>query len=196
MDKVQMRARMREMLRNLGAEELASRSLAAADRFRRTAAWAEMEWLFSFLSMPAEILTDALLSAARRGGRRVAVPLIEGGEIRFVEMPAGALTPPRDRGGIPVPDSSWAPVEPAAAGRILVSVPGLAFDRAGNRLGRGQGYYDRFLARARAADARLVVIGICFSEQLVDEVPHTGSDQRVDGVVTDTEIVLVSPSHP
>jgi 5-formyltetrahydrofolate cyclo-ligase len=191
MNKAQLRRSMQESLKRLDAEDLTRRSRQVAEHVRRTDAWAEMDTLFCFLSMPGEIVTDSLILAARQAGKRVAVPLIEEGEIRFLEMPPGAPTPPRDKWGIPVPDPKWSAAEPARAGKVLVSAPGLAFDRAGNRLGRGKGYYDRFLARARASSAGLVVIGICFSEQLVPEVPHTDSDQRVDGVATDVETFLV-----
>ena len=85
----------------------------------------------------------------------------------------------------------WPVLDLAGAGKVLVAAPGLAFDRSGNRLGRGKGYYDRFLTRARAAGARLVVIAVCFSGQLVGEVPHAHDDQPVDGVVTDTETLLI-----
>jgi 5-formyltetrahydrofolate cyclo-ligase len=149
-----------------------------------------MDLLLSFLSMPREISTEGMIRAARAGGTSVAVPRIEAGDIRFLVMPADAPTPPRDRWGIPVPDPAWPALEPARAGRMLISAPGLAFDRKGNRLGRGKGYYDRFLSRARASGAHCVVIGICFSDQLVDDVPHSESDQPVDGVVTERETLL------
>ena len=78
----------------------------------------------------------------------------------------------------------------ARAGRVLVAAPGLAFDREGNRLGRGKGYYDRFLARARAAAAGVSVIGVCLTEQLVTAVPHGERDQRLDGIVTENETII------
>ncbi len=170
--------------------DLAARSAKVARRLQESGAWTWMDILLAFLSMPREIETGAMIRAAQGEGRSVAVPRIEGGDIRFLVMPPGAPTPPRDRWGIPVPDPSWPGLELARAGRILVAAPGLAFDRSGNRLGRGKGYYDRFLSRARAAGARLVVIGICLSDQLLDEVPGTATDQPVDGVVTDNETVL------
>ena len=61
----------------------------------------------------------------------------------------------------------------------LVIVPGVAFDRAGNRLGHGKAYYDRFL---RPLAVRRV--GVCFPFQLVDEVPHDDLDCRMDAVLS------------
>lgn len=191
MNKPELRRAMQAFLGAMSAADLGSRSAKVAQRLQETGAWMWMDTLLTFLSMPREIGTQPILRAARGAGKPVAVPLIDGGDIRFLVMPPGASAPPRDRWGIPVPDQSWPVLDLARAGRILVAAPGLAFDRSGNRLGRGRGYYDRFLLRARAAGARLVVIGICFSDQLVDEVPHTESDQAVDGVVTDTETLLI-----
>jgi 5-formyltetrahydrofolate cyclo-ligase len=68
----------------------------------------------------------------------------------------------------------------------LVIVPALAFDRAGNRLGRGGGFYDRFLARPGLGASK---IGLAFDEQIVDTIPVGPNDIPVDIVVTDKEII-------
>jgi len=65
----------------------------------------------------------------------------------------------------------------------VILVPGLAFDRAGNRLGRGGGYYDRLLECARAA-APVTAVGICFEWQLQKDVPIATHDQQLDLVVS------------
>jgi 5-formyltetrahydrofolate cyclo-ligase len=61
----------------------------------------------------------------------------------------------------------------------LVVVPGVAFDRNGNRLGRGKGYYDRLLPLINAPK-----IGICFPFQLVDMIPTEAHDIRMDKIIT------------
>jgi 5-formyltetrahydrofolate cyclo-ligase len=63
-----------------------------------------------------------------------------------------------------------------------VIVPGLAFTRAGDRLGQGGGWYDRFLSAVRSD---CVSIGVCFAEQLVDALPLEPHDVAVDHVVTE-----------
>lgn len=62
----------------------------------------------------------------------------------------------------------------------LIVVPGVAFDLQGNRLGRGKGYYDRFLPRVPMA----YKIGICFPFQVVKEIPAEPFDIRMDEIVT------------
>ncbi len=73
----------------------------------------------------------------------------------------------------------------------LVLVPALAFDRKGNRLGRGAGFYDRFLA---SAQFRGVAAGIAFCEQVVEEVPTHAHDVPVDMLVTDEEMLRFAPA--
>ncbi len=67
----------------------------------------------------------------------------------------------------------------------LVIVPAVAYDRAGNRVGRGKGYYDRLLSRSRAT-----TIGICYDFQLVDEIETDEFDIPVDFVVADGHPII------
>jgi 5-formyltetrahydrofolate cyclo-ligase len=62
----------------------------------------------------------------------------------------------------------------------------MAYDRQGGRLGRGGGYYDRFLGQP---GLRAVRCGLAFAEQVVDELPTAPHDQPVDIVVTDQEVL-------
>ena len=68
----------------------------------------------------------------------------------------------------------------------LVVVPGVAFDRAGYRLGHGKGYYDRAFATELGDSPTLV--GFAYEFQIVDAVPHDERDRQMDAIVTDQEI--------
>lgn len=72
----------------------------------------------------------------------------------------------------------------------LILVPGLAFDIQGNRLGRGKGYYDRFLPQCTEA----IFCGICCDLQLTDHVPTEAHDATMDFIITDKEIIPCSKS--
>lgn len=61
----------------------------------------------------------------------------------------------------------------------IILVPGLAFDKNMNRLGRGKAYYDRFLPKTQA-----IKIGVCFAEQYFDFIPAGETDIRMDSVIT------------
>ena len=83
---------------------------------------------------------------------------------------------------------SGAAVRPAA-GDVVV-VPGVAFDRAGGRLGRGRGYYDRAFPVGEADAPRLV--GFAYAVQLVEHVPCDSRDRRVDAIVTEEGVHRVT----
>jgi 5-formyltetrahydrofolate cyclo-ligase len=191
MDKAEMRRHMKGILDGIREEDLRERSGRVAERFARTGAWAAADTVLCFLSMPHEIRTGSLIAAARAAGKRVAVPRIEGDDIRFLVMPEQARGLEHDRWGIPVPGADWPVLDLSPSHRVLVAAPGLAFDREGNRLGRGKGYYDRFLVAARAKVPGITTIAVCLSEQIVAEVPHEARDQRLDGIVTENETIIM-----
>lgn len=78
------------------------------------------------------------------------------------------------------------PVEPEDIEIVLV--PGLAFDRKGNRLGYGMGYYDRFLKKLNPG---AIKIGLAFSFQILQEVPVGPLDHSLDLIITDEEIITL-----
>jgi 5-formyltetrahydrofolate cyclo-ligase len=77
---------------------------------------------------------------------------------------------------------------PEIAPNVLL-VPLLAFDRSGYRLGWGGGFYDRTLAGYTESGRQVTTIGIAYAGQELDHVPHDAYDQRVDYIVTDSEII-------
>ncbi len=72
----------------------------------------------------------------------------------------------------------------------LILVPGMAFDRSGGRLGRGKGYYDRYLAAASGFKA-----GVCFDDQVVGEIPREAHDVPMDALVTPSGIILCAQKN-
>ena len=158
-----------------------------------------------FLSLPTEIDTWPFIGWAWREGKRVAVPRIEpshggdDGPLERRDMVAVALKPadvegvaahpavrPGPLGILQVPDAL-----PLDVSEIDVAlVPCQAVDRSGNRLGKGGGFFDRFLARP---DFRAQSIALAFHEQVLDQVPVTQFDRPVSMVVTDAEVLSFSP---
>lgn len=67
----------------------------------------------------------------------------------------------------------------------LIIVPGIAFDKQLNRLGRGKGYYDRLLA-----DVSVPCIGVCFHFQLFDQIPTDIHDRKMSMIITDQGIIV------
>lgn len=88
--------------------------------------------------------------------------------------------------------SRFGVVEPATSAKAidiekidLVLVPGVAFDKEGNRIGYGKGYYDRFLEQC---NDNTEFWGIAYSFQVFDRIPHTPSDVRLNRVITESPL--------
>lgn len=202
-EKKALRALIRARLKTEGPDAILEASRRAAAGLSRFEPFLAAELLLAFLSMPGEVDTEPLVGAALAGGRRVAVPRIEGGEISFVPLAPDYLSWPRDRFGIPEPPAGLASLDLAeiATSCGMILVPGLAFDPAGRRLGRGKGYYDRFLARLEAAEALLPGrpvaprVGLALELQVVAAVPAEEHDRRVDWLATETGIRRTDRSH-
>lgn len=182
-----MRARMKALLAAVAPADLAAGSARASARLLASPWWREADVVLAFLAMPGEPDPSALVAAARAGGKTVAAPEIAGGEIAFRVIAGDPDRLPRDAWGIPLPDPAWPAWRPDPAfPRVLVVTPGLAFDPAGNRLGRGRGYYDRLLARLQGnAGIRATAVAFCLDGQVVEAVPHGDADRRVEAIVTD-----------
>ena len=155
MDKKQLRREIRDRLSRLSAPERAARSAAVTARLVATGWWREAAVVLAFLPMPGELETWELVRAAREQGKTVAVPRIDGEELVFhrLDRPDAPLV--SGVFGIPEPAPSLPVFRPEEArlAPVLVVTPGLAFDGRFNRLGRGKGFYDRWLQRLRAAAA-------------------------------------------
>jgi len=160
--------------------------------------------VLAFLSMGEEIRTSHLIAKALADGKLVAVPrmehsLEEGDYIVFIPLSRDYEVWPRDRFGIPTPAKDAKPLTDDQLGtsRVFVVTPGLAFDREGGRLGRGKGYYDRFLAGLQAKAAvrggSVFACGFCFKAQIVDKVPSGEADMRVDAIVTENGKIDIVP---
>ena len=191
MEKAVARRRMKEMLAAIAAADLVRRSALAAARLLASRWWRGAEVVLSFLAAPGEPDPRAVVAAARAEGKTAAAPLIVGGELEFRVIGGDPDLLPRDAWGIPQPDPSWRVWAPGRnPARVLVVTPGLGFDAGLHRLGRGRGYYDRFIARLRTAPGvRCSAVGFCLDEQVVDRLPHGDRDQRMDAIVTDRRTI-------
>ncbi len=87
---------------------------------------------------------------------------------------------------ISVPHPQLPPLDPAVLRFALV--PGRAFNLIGRRLGRGKGAYDTWIAQQRILNSQTQFFGIAFRDQIVDEIPEDPYDQRVDRIITSSEI--------
>lgn len=136
--------------------------------------------LLAYAAMPDEAQTDRLLADALAAGKIVCLPYVtdRGGAMEAAALAAnGAM----EAGAFGLATAAGAARRIVAPEEIdLVLAPGVAFDRAGRRLGMGAGFYDRFLARAPQS----VVAALALDCQLVERVPAEPFDRSVDYLIT------------
>ncbi len=152
-------------------------------------AWIAARTVAIFAPLPHE--PDVELLWAHGGGKVFAYPRVNGARIDlFTVASPHELAPGAFGVREPVADLARA----AAPGDIdLILVPGAAFTRTGERLGRGGGFYDRLLA---GLTARTVKVGTAFAVQLLEELPVEPHDQRVDFLATEDGLLHPAPPVP
>jgi 5-formyltetrahydrofolate cyclo-ligase len=128
--------------------------------------------------------TRPLLEALVGAGLRVLLPVVAGTQLLWGELSEWSALVPSTIGLLEPDNVSDAAAE-AAARAELVLVPALAVDRAGHRLGRGGGYFDRWLPET--ATSRLVAV--VYDDELVDQVPVEPHDRLVSAALTPTGVV-------
>jgi 5-formyltetrahydrofolate cyclo-ligase len=190
-EKALLRRAVTSTLRALSDEDKRRRSAQVLELLAAEDAWAESVDVLGFYPLLEEVMILPLLEQIAGSSRALWLPRIAGGDLTFHRVTRF------DRGlsthayGMREPVADLPVFDPRRLGApVVVITPGVAFDRALNRLGRGRGYYDRFLRMLRRASAVPVrALAVAYSEQLVSEVPHGPEDERVDVVVTDREVV-------
>jgi 5-formyltetrahydrofolate cyclo-ligase len=137
-----------------------------------------------FSPMRDEIDVGVLFETLTDHGARTALPVMDGPDAPLVFR---AWSP-----GDALIDAAFGVREPADDASVLqpgiVGVPLLAFDRIGNRLGYGGGYYDRTLRALRAAHD-IIAVGICYDEQEMPNIPVHQRDERLDMIITDRRTI-------
>jgi 5-formyltetrahydrofolate cyclo-ligase len=187
--KQELRREMKRRLKALPPETYAREGEGAVSRIQDLPRWEGCGTVLLFLSMDDEIDTGPLLSLAFSRGKRVFLPkLREDGGLRFFRAP-GAAGPWRD-GAFHIREPLTG--DPGdllgqADFPALIIVPGRAFDRRGNRLGRGKGCYDRFFAELDSPAMPAIsytTVGLCLETQIVPQVPAEIWDKKMDFLCT------------
>lgn len=137
-----------------------------------------------FMPMKSEINPIPLLRKLNDAGTQLALPV--------VAARGKPLVMRAWRFGAPLASGVWGIREPTAdAPRVfpdIMLVPLAAFDRAGQRIGYGAGYYDMTIAQLRAMKP-VIALGLAFAAQEIEAVPSTPRDERLDLVLTEAEVI-------
>jgi 5-formyltetrahydrofolate cyclo-ligase len=184
--KAAMRRRMRRVRAGIPPGERARLSALIEEALFAVPEVARARTLLLFYSFGSEVATRDMFGRAHAAGIRVLLPYLEDSRMEAAEVRPGDELTPTAYG--PREPARTVPVDPGEVD--VVVTPGLAFDRAGRRLGYGGAHYDRFVDRL-GPDA--VRVGIAFSAQLADEVPAGARDRSVQVVVTEAGAIDCRP---
>lgn len=144
-----------------------------------------------FLNMHDEVRTEEILQDMFKQGKTCFIPKYLTNNSSHMDMLR--LTSMEDIQNLPM--TSWNIRQPAeddesreealaSGGLDLILMPGLGFDRGGNRLGRGKGFYDTYLERCmKHPKGKPYTIALAFKEQLCDNIPVNDNDILVDEVL-------------
>lgn len=185
MEKVELRRQLRNCLIAMPPQLRKDKSRQACRNLISTEQFQSASIIMMYLSLPHEVDTSDAILYAWQLGKTVAVPKISWQQRHMIPVRINSLDTGFSTGawglrnpltGVPIP-----------FGQIdLVVAPALGFDRQGNRLGRGGSFYDRFFANKDLTASRC---GLAFAEQVLESIPTTASDEPVDFLVTDEEVV-------
>jgi len=161
----------------LSDESIAFRSKIICDRLTQTLLFSDAKCIALYCATGNEVSTYELM-ANLPPTKKIVLPVISGENMHFypytgkdnlkkgafgiMEPVSGDLVPPEDID--------------------LFIVPGVAFDYACNRLGRGKGYYDRYLSGTDKP-----TIGLCYDFQLIESIPTEPHDKKMTIVITERE---------
>ena len=190
--KADLRDRMRKLLADLGPESRHDASAAACLRLAALEAFRHASVVMLYMPLSTELDLTAAALRCYRQGKTVCVPRVDWKGRDMVPVEISSFDDEMmeiDDHGLRMPREG-SPLVPRLID--LVIVPGLAFDTAGNRLGRGGGFYDRFLQRLRRS---ATTVGLAFDAQIIDAVPADDRDFAMDSIVTDRRVCQTGASR-
>jgi 5-formyltetrahydrofolate cyclo-ligase len=182
--KAAVRNHLRGLLAALSEADRHRKSVIACNLVASSPEFTAARVVMLFLSTPVEIDTAPLALKCWQAGKTVVVPKVSWDQRRMLPVEISSLNTELTTTGPGVRE----PVngQPIPVGFIdLVVVPGLGFTAAGHRIGRGMGFYDRFLAQSEFLG---VSCGLAFEEQIVEQLPVLDHDIPLSMLATDQGI--------
>ncbi|MDE5900556.1 MAG: 5-formyltetrahydrofolate cyclo-ligase [Muribaculaceae bacterium] len=174
-DKREIRSLVKARKSQLTDEERSKAAKAVFDELERTTAFLEADRILMYHSLPDELSTLEFIEKWN-DRKQLFLPRVNGVNLellpyRHTNLRHGAFNIEEPEGDEIV----------AAEFMELIVVPGVAFDRQGNRVGRGKGFYDRLLAGTKA-----ITVGVGYDFQLFDIVPTEPHDTPLDVIITES----------
>ena len=170
-------------LRNgFDAEYRVSADFSIASRLFEMNEFIQSETILIYVSVENEVDTHRIIENSFSIGKKVAVPFCKNNEMHFYYINSFEDLVCKQF-GIPTVDTEKSN-EVTDFTKALCVVPALSFDKNGNRLGYGGGYYDRFLA-----DKHIESVGLCRTKQMSTFLPAEDFDVKIKKIILENKIV-------
>lgn len=174
--KTRLRKQIAQELKALSSAEKQQMSAEACQTICQHEQIAKAHTIVAFWPLPDEVDVRPAIRQLHAAGKRVLLPHVVSDTEMELCLYDGDATLKEGAFGILEPTLRVSDILEESA---VVLVPGRAFDACGNRLGRGKGYYDRFLSR----NADVHTIGVCYKTQVVNSVPNDKYDIQVKEIL-------------
>ncbi len=180
MEKNEIRRKINNMRRMLDDMERRSAADEVFSRLEQTAAFLMADRILMYHSLPDELHTHSFLGKWGKR-KRFFLPRVNGVNLEILPYDESRL----ELGSFHIEEPTGSEtVDPSEI--ELVVVPAVAYDKKGNRLGRGKGFYDRLLKSTKATK-----IGVGYEFQLVDDLPTEPHDVAMDIVITQKSTIII-----
>lgn len=176
MEKQELRKEIKSKKREFTSQQLHELSFPVVMRLLSHPRIKTAKTVMLYYSLPDEVDTHTLVDSLLVSGKQILLPRVTG---------EGTMELRRYTGPADLALGAYNIMEPTGelfddyASIDLAVIPGMAFDKEGNRMGRGKGYYDRLLPKLRST----YKIGICLPFQLVERIPTDEHDVKMDEVI-------------
>jgi 5-formyltetrahydrofolate cyclo-ligase len=181
-----LRKRIKDLLNEHPVSLLKEESKLIQSHLFSLPEYKESSIIMFYVSIEREVYTHDMIKRALTEKKDVVVPLVlESQDIMLTCKISDFRDLKPGPWGIPQPVKEKIQNVPLSSLDLII-VPGIAFDRRGNRLGRGKGFYDRFL---KLVGPKVPKVALAFSSQIVEKVPVTENDIAVDKIVTEDGVI-------
>ena len=178
-DKSEIRRKIKNMRKMLDEADKAIAAEAVFNQLEKTAAFIMAKRILMYHSLPDEVSTHAFLRKWA-SEKSFFLPRVNGVDLDILPYEQTRL----ELGSFQIEEPTGNDlVDPSTI--ELIITPAVAYDRKGNRLGRGKGFYDRLLTQSSATK-----IGVAYHFQIVDDIPVEPHDVPVDMVITDNAVII------
>lgn len=185
-----LRREIKRRVAALSEDEKRRQSLLLSRKLLRHPKYVSAQRIAVFLSMKDEVCTQEIIKDVFKWGKSCFIPRYESNSNHMDMLRLHSL---QDIDALPL--TSWNIRQPSeddssreealsGGGVDLILMPGLGFDRSGNRLGRGKGFYDTYLERCiKHPKGKPYTIALAFKEQLCEQIPVDGNDVLIDEIL-------------